>query len=233
MKKTITLFLFLIVFAISACVPQVTATSIPLPVVTEVAQTPVVESTQSAILKSYVNSAFGFSFQFPSSWFGPEEYISEQDLRVEIGSDKVYPYGTDPAERIYELKNSYNIVIQYSKDDQNQYLTDPAYQALLNIKDGESFSDARSLIIRVRQLEIGRFKGFEYITTLSETAQTERFYSRSVMLFDEQSNNTLTIMGQPINVEVGDGTQWRDVYQMIDEANSAVFHEIMDSIMVE
>ena len=39
------------------------------------------------------------------------------------------------------------------------------------------------------------------------------------MLFDEQTNDLLTLMGQPINVEVGNGTKWMGVYQAIDEAN--------------
>lgn len=241
MKKTLILSLLIFLFTISACAPQANATTVPLPA-TEPAvfaetQTPIpvspTETGQSMGQKVYTNSTFGFGFQFPSDWFGPEEYISEQDLRVEIGSDKVYPYGTDPAERIYELNNSYTVLIQYSKSNQNQYETDPSYQSLLNLKDGESLSGTRSLLIRVRQLEIGRFKGFEYITTLSETGQTDRFYTRSVMLFDEQSNNTITIMGQPINVEVSNDANWRDVYRMIDEANLTLFHDIVESITVE
>jgi hypothetical protein len=141
MKKTLALSLLMLIFAISACTPQLTATPAPLPAMTEVTQVPVTETPtvadQSAALKSYTNSAFGLGFQFPSGWFGPEEYISDHTLRVEMGSDKVYPYGTDPAERIYELRNSYNIVIQYSKNDQNTYWKD-TYQSLLNLKDGES-----------------------------------------------------------------------------------------------
>ncbi|MBK7455848.1 MAG: hypothetical protein IPJ46_19660 [Anaerolineales bacterium] len=55
----------------------------------------------------------------------PREYISDQTLRIEVGTDKVYPYGTDLAERkSYDLKNSYNVVIQYSKNDQNQVWKD-------------------------------------------------------------------------------------------------------------
>jgi hypothetical protein len=39
-------------------------------------------------------------------------------------------------------------------------------------------------------------------------------------------------MGQPINVEISDGTNWRDVYRMIDEENLTVFHEIVESITI-
>jgi len=235
MKKTLTLFLCILILTISACAPQVAATPMPLPPVTEAVQVPVVESPtavdQSAVRKSYANSAFGLSFQFPANWFGPEEYVSDQTLRVEVGSDKVYPYGTSPEARIYELKNSYSVVIQYSKNDQNQYWKD-MYQSLLNLKDGESLSDARGLVIKVGQVKLGKFVGIEYISTLSETAQTEPVYIRQVVLFDDQSN-LLTIMGQPTNVEISNGAAWRDVYRMIDETNLTVFHEIVESLTVE
>jgi hypothetical protein len=101
---------------------------------------------------------------------------------------------------------------------------------LLNLKDGETLSDARSLIIRVQQLNIGKFEGIEYISTLSETAQTDHVYSRWVILLDQQSNDLLTIMGQPNNVEVSNGVNWRDVYKMMDEANLILFHKIIESI---
>ena len=223
MKNTLSLFLVMFIFAISACAPQLTAT--PLPVATEAPQTPVTEMPAG---KSYANSGFGFGFQFPSSWFGPEEYISEQTLRVEVGSDKVYPYGTDPMERVYDLKNSYNVVIQVSKNDQNQIWKD-TYQMLVNLKDGESVSDARSLTIRVRQFSLGGFEGIEYISTLSETAQTEPVYARQVILINAQSNDVITVMGQPINVE---GANWREVYKAIDEANLTIFRELVESITV-
>ena len=186
---------------------------------------------QSTDWKSYANSAFELGFQYPSSWFGPDEYVSDQSLRVEVGSDVVYPYGTDRLEQIYESKNSYYVLIQYSKNDQNQVWKD-TYQSLLNLEDGESLSDARSLVIRVRQLNIGRFDGVEYISTLSETAQTEPVYVRQVILFDEQSN-LLSVMGTPNNVEISDGMEWRDAYKMVDEANLMLFRQIVESITIE
>ncbi len=226
MKNTLSVFLVMSIFAVSACAPQLTAT--PLPVATEATQIP---ATEVPAEKSYTNSGFGLGFQFPSSWFGPEEYISDQTLRVEVGSDKVYPYGTDPAERTYDLKNSYNVVIQYSKNDQNQVWKD-TYQTLVNLKDGESVSDARSLTIRVRQFSLGGFEGIEYISTLSETAQAEAVYARQVILINAQTNDLITVMGQPINVEVSDGANWREVYKAIDEANLSVFREMVESITV-
>jgi len=100
------------------------------------------------------------------------------------------------------------------------------------MQDGESLSDARSLVIRVRQLKVGKFDGIEYISTLSETAQTEPVYVRQVILIDEQSN-MLTIMGTPNNVEIGDGMEWRDAYKMVDEANLMLFRQIVESIVIE
>lgn len=246
MKKTLTLFALIIAFVISACVPQVVDTpALPTVEPTQVAiiespaitEAPVTDSTATDVpvpiapsgLKSYSNSEFGLSFQFPAIWFGPQEYISEQTLRVEVGSDQVYPYGTDPAERIYNLKNSYSVLLQYSKDNQDPYWRD-LYQSMLELQDGESISDARGMLIRVRQVNLGRFEGIEYISTLSESAQTEPAYARSVILLDPQSSELLTILGQPINVEVNADENWRDVYRSIDEANQEAFHWIVDSI---
>jgi hypothetical protein len=236
MKKILIPSLLIFLFTMSACIPQADATSVPVtePAVLAATQTPIpvlpTETAQPSGQKPYTNSAFGFSFQYPASWFGPEEYISDNTLRVEVGSDKVYPYG-EPPEQPSEVKNSYNVVIQYTKNNQNQYWKD-TYQSLVNLKDGESFSDGRSLVIRVGQVNIGRFEGVEYISTLSDTAQTEPVYMRNVILMDNQSN-LVTVMGQPINVEISNGAEWRDVYRMIDEANQVIFHDIVESITVE
>jgi hypothetical protein len=239
MKKTLSVFLLMTVLTLNACTPMAPATSTPLPrsepatpMETEI-PTPVspTEVNPSANQKTYTNNTFGLSFQYPSNWFGPGEDVSGATLRVEVGSDKVYPYGEQSAQAS-DVKNSYNVVIQYTKNNQNPFWKD-TYQPLLNLKDGESLADARSLLIRVRQLNIERFTGFEYITTLPETAQTDHIYIRSVMLLDKQTNDLLTIMGQPNNVEVGDGTLWRTVYQTIDEANLIFFHRIVESITIK
>jgi hypothetical protein len=87
-------------------------------------------------------------------------------------------------------------------------------------------------MIRVRQLHIGRFEGIEYISTLSDTAQTEPTYIRQAILFDDQSN-VLTMMGQPINVDVQDGANWQEIYRMIDEQNQSGFEAILRSIRIE
>jgi len=239
MRKTITLFLLLMILTLNACAPLATATPVTLPA-TETAvsvetQIPTAvlptEVDQSATWKLYTNNTFGFGFQYPSNWYGPSEYVSDGTLRVEVGSDVVYPYGETP-EQPSSVKNSYNVVIQYTKNNQNTYWED-TYQSLMNLKDGESLSNGNSLLIRVRQLSIGRFTGFEYIATLSETAQTDHIYARSIMILDEQTSDLLTIMGQLINVEITNGAAWRDIYKNIDEANLNVFQEIVESITIK
>jgi hypothetical protein len=238
MNRLLFFFLWMVVSITSACAPSLTPapgtlpdsepaapgeTQIPSPVPPTQVETP---STR----KPYTNSAFGLSFHYPAHWFGPDEYISGQTLRVEIGSDTVFPYG-NPPEQPSEVKNSYKVVIQYTQDNQNTFLDD-THQTLLSLEDGESISSPRSQITRVRGLDFGRFEGFEYISTLSETAQTEPFYAREVFLMDDQAN-LITIFGTPNNVEISNGAEWRAVYQGIDEANLGFFYEIVESLEME
>lgn len=178
----------------------------------------------------YQNDRFGISFSYPAGWFGPEEYLADQELRVEIGSDVVYPYGTDRTEQIYTVADSYYVVIQYSPASDFPYWRE-MYDLLANMKDGESRSDMRSLIIRVAEVSVGDFKGYEHISTLSETAQTERVYSRQVILFDDQGN-LLVLTGSPNNVQVEDVNRWREVYQLLDEENLPYFYQVLNSIQI-
>jgi hypothetical protein len=181
--------------------------------------------------QTYQNPAFGLSFQFPAAWDGPDAYISDRVLRLEIGSDTVYPYGTGLEERFYTIKDSYYIVIQYSQNDQNAYWRE-TLEKLLAMQDGEVRTGPRELLVRVRQLELGRFSGVEYIATLPDTAQTELSYSREVLLFDEQSN-LLSMRGLPNNVQLADPTAWREAYRQVDEANLAIFYQILESIALQ
>lgn len=236
MKKLLTSFSSIVIFTLAACAPQMAApvelnTIAPTPtqaVATIPATT--VDPDPASSFKSYTNSQFGLGFQFPGNWYGPDEYISDSVLRVAVGSDVVYPYGEAP-DQPSNVTNSYLVVLQYSRNDQNTYWKDN-YQALTNLQDGESFSDGRGLIIRMREIQLGRFKGFEYIATLSDNAQTEASYSREVILVDDQAN-LITISGRPNNVEVPLDTEWRDVYKTIDEQNVIYFHQIVDSITVQ
>lgn len=239
MRKTMPLLFLMVIITISSCAPQTTAISTPLPATPPAAPEATLTSSAVALtetetpaaIKTYTNSTFGFSFQYPSDWYGPDEYISEQTLRVSVGSDVVYPYGTDRTEQIYNVNNSYYLVLQHSKNDQNTFWKE-TYESLVNLQDGESISDARSMTIRVRELNLGRFKGIEYISTLSETAQTEPVYLRQVILFDDQSN-VVTIMGAPNNVTINSGQAWREAYEKVDEANLGLFRQIVESITIE
>ncbi|MCA9899351.1 MAG: hypothetical protein KC433_14260 [Anaerolineales bacterium] len=196
---------------------------------------PVVEiNTTETLLtndqQEYANSAFGLSFLLPANWFGPEEYVSEQTLRVEVGTDAVYPYGTDPTERPEAKPNAYHVVVQYDKDGQSGDMND-TYQTLAAMQDGESLSDARGMIIRIRPLDLNGLTGYEYIATLSETAQTTAVYSRMSILTDAQGN-FVTVLGTPSQVELADGTSWQDAYRLIDEVNLPAYHQIVSSISV-
>ncbi len=244
MKNTLSLILMLFGLVLAACaqpapaVPTalaVTTTQAPaltLPPAPTAAQSPSPFPTTPPIepeaQSTYFNSQFGFGFKIPSGWFGPDEYISENTLRVAVGSDVVYPYGTGREEQIYTRVNSYNVVIQYTLNNQNTYWNE-IYTTLANLQDGQILSEGRGMTIRLRAFELGGFKGFEYISTLSENAQTEPFLSRQVILMDENAN-LLTISGSPNNVELHTGTPWRTTYQAVDEENKAFFKEIVESI---
>jgi hypothetical protein len=236
MTKKILFLLLMLAFALNACAPQSPADPLPQPVAETADPTlspqPLTASpsntASSAENNRYINNDFGLSFQYPAAWFGPDEYVSGDTLRVSIGSDVVYPYGTDRTEQIYTLPNSYYLILQYTQNNQNTYWQE-TYQSLAGMQDGESFSDGRGRIIRVRQFDLGDFTGFEYIATLSDTAQTEPVYSREVILVDDQAN-LLTISGSPNNVEIGNGANWRDLYYSVDEQNQNTFHAILASI---
>lgn len=243
MRKSLAL---LVVLIVTACAPQATAaptaspaaTSPSAPAATAAAtEAPVDVPTEAPTSapadawQTYSNPNFGFSFRYPAGWFGPEVYISDNTLRAEIGSDVVYPYGTGLEERQYFLTDSYYIVLQYTKNSTNDFWKE-TYQKLETMQDGESRSDARSMLIRERALTLGRFHGFEYISTLSESAQTEPVYTRSVILIDDQSN-LLTAMGSPNNVTPRAGNDWRAAYQAVDEANREVFARVIESIKIE
>jgi hypothetical protein len=235
------------ILLVTACAPETTA--VPQTVAPEVAAasattppTSIADSSGNPLpdWQTYTNRPFGISFQFPSIWYGPEVYEVDNEIRFAVGSDVVYPYGTSPDTDQASAENSYLVVIQYKQNRSNwthdQYRENQPwfddYLSLLDLKDGESTSTARSLTIRVREIQLGRFAGAEFISTLSQSAQTEPFYSRSAFLIDEHLN-VLLILGSPNNVVVSDPTKWRETFQAIDEANLDVLHHILDSIQVE
>lgn len=186
----------------------------------------------------YTNEGFGFRFLYPNSWYGPEAYEIEGSLRLEIGSDVVYPYGTSRTEQINTVPDSYFIVIQYFENIENRTWDDfiasgwiTTYLGLLDLEDGGSITTARSLTIRVKEVSLGKYNGLEYISTLSETAQTERAYAREVMAFDEDLN-WLRISGFPNLVEITDESNWKEDYRRVDQANLDIFHKLVESILI-
>lgn len=259
MKKTLSLMFCVLALMLSACVtPRATGTpAVEFPteepnmptetvVMSETAvvsetetpaatdETPVPTETGEPVTdgeKQYTNDEFKFGFRYPSNWFGPDEYISDNTLRLAVGSDEVYPYGEVP-ETPSTVLNSYLVILQYTTNNQNAE-TSQTFETLASLADGESKSDTRTTITRVRVVQLGRFTGYEYITTLSETAQTERFYMREVLLVDEANKDTIRISGQPNNVEITDPATWRDVYIRIDQENLAIFEAIIDSVTAE
>ena len=238
MKRILFFSLLVMLVSLSACTPLAalspSPSGSPETVLSEIEPTssavPQITPDNSALGKTYSNSNFGLHFNYPADWFGPDETVSDQTLRVEVGSDTVYPYGTDRAQQIYTKSNSYYVVVQYTRNNQNNYWQQD-YLSLANLKDGESSSTLRSYLIKVRSLKLGRFEGIEYISTLSEVAQSEPVYIRQAILFDDQSN-LLSIMGTPNNVDLSNGTGWREAYQKVDAENAPLFDEIVASLII-
>ena len=100
------------------------------------------------------------------------------------------------------------------------------------MQDGESSTTARSLTTRTRPLTIGRFSGVEFLTTLSESAQTEPFLTRTAFLMDE-GGNILQVTGSPDNVQVKDPQSWREAFQTVDAAHRETLYDLIESISVE
>ena len=197
------------------------------------------ESTLPEGWVDYFNETLSFSFAYPSAWYGPDIYETEGSLRIQVGSDVVYPYGTDRTEQVSTIPDSYFITIQYIENIQGRTWDDfitsgwiTSYLELLNLTDGDSVSTPRSLVIRVREVIIGDFTGLEYIATLSETAQTERVYLREIMAFDQELN-WLRVTGFPNMVQVSDPENWKEDFQRIDEAYLEIFTRLVDSISIE
>jgi hypothetical protein len=189
---------------------------------------------------TYTNATFTLSFRYPSTWFGPDVYEFEDGVRLEVGSDQVYPYGTGLEEREPGAPDAYHIVIQYTRNSAGwtpeQYRAEQPWfdemSAVIDLQDGESITTARSLTTRQRSLAVGRFTGVEFITTLPDTAQTERVYMRTALLMDE-GLNVLVVNGSPENVQVADPAAWRATFEAVDTGYREIFSTLVESIQVE
>ncbi|MDK2980198.1 MAG: hypothetical protein PWQ55_545 [Chloroflexota bacterium] len=233
MKRTYAFHLLFPLLILSACTSRVPVDPAPLPAEAAQAQLSLedeaIEPTAAAE-NHYSNTAFGLAFDYPAGWFGPDEYVSGDTLRVEVGSDTVYPYGTGPTEREYSQPDSYSVVLQYTRSNQNTYWQD-TYQTLAGMQDGQTVDGARNRLIRLRALTLGDLSGFEYIATLSDSAQTEAVYIREVILVNDRGD-LLTLSGSPNNVEIPSGANWRELYRAVDEQNQDTFHAILSSIEI-
>lgn len=81
----------------------------------------------------------------------------------------------------------------------------------------------------MRNFETGDYKGVEFISTLSDTAQTERFYVREAILVNE-NNDVVTIIGSPSNVVVAENGDWRLTYKSMDVTYLSDFRHIVETI---
>jgi hypothetical protein len=193
--------------------------------------------------KTFQYDAYGISFSYPPDWYGPDMHEDLEGIHFQIGSDVVYPFGTDRSERIYTKQDAYYLTIDYYENVENLSLEEyPVrqpwsqpllhnYSSLLAMADGESLSDVRDLIIRKRAIAIGQFTGMEFIFTLSDTAETERYFSRQILAFDE-ARNLLHITGMPNNVDLSNPENWKDAYQAVDLAYEGIFTEVVNSIRI-
>lgn len=189
--------------------------------------------------ETYTNETFGISIQYPASWFGPDIFEYQDGFRYEVGTDRVYPYGTGLEERQYEKNDAYYVTVQYTRGPlettieeyraEQPWLQTPIQ--LLTMQNGQSLSDLRSIQTRVQEVKIGDYQGVEYIATLPDTAQTERVYVREVFLINVKYD-TVRITGRPENVEISDPTDWKSDYQRVDEAHLESFRALVNSILL-
>lgn len=216
--------------------PAIPATSVATRAVTapNAALTPT--AVQSAS-KEYKNKSFSICLRSPAEWQGPEVYENKDAFVFDVGTDKVYPYGTSLENRLYTKPDAYYISLTFTKRPTNvsieKYKVDQPwlsqYLALLSLKDGESKSDQRAKVTRVRSVAAGEYSGIEIISTTAATAQTDFFYQREAFLINSQYN-TFRVSASPANVRVSNAATRRDDYARIDEANLPAFRKFVDSI---
>ena len=235
-----------ILLLVSSCAaPQPVETDPPVNPTTEVVPTeePAAppEPTQNPFgdWMEYVNEDYGFRFLYPASWFGPEVTDTDGFLRIEVGSDQVYPYGTSREDQITTLPDSFYVLIQYVENRENRSWDDfiasgwiDTYLALQEKEDGQFILTPRLVATRIGAVNLGDFSGLMYLATIPDNAGTERAYSREVVLFDSELN-WLRISAQPNNVQIADPEKWKNDYARVDTANLETFLTLLNSIEIE
>ncbi len=154
------------------------------------------------IWKTYVNDTFGITLKYPDHWFGPEVSEYGDGFFFEVGSDAVYPYGTDILSRTKQ--NDFFITIQYARKPDGmtveQYVESQSwlngYLSMYSMKDGESVIGPSVTVTKVRGFRIGEYNGVEIITRTTKGAGTEKEHNRQAFLIDE-NDNTFRIVGSP------------------------------------
>lgn len=208
-------------------------------VVDEPAPTPEATENPFGDWMEYKNEDVGFRFLYPADWFGPEVSASEGSLRIEIGSDIVYPYGTSREEQITSIPDSYYILIQYIENTTERSWEDytssgwiDTYLALQEMEDGQFTLTPRSVATRIGEVTLGDFSGLMYLATIPDSAQTERVYLREAMLFDSELN-WLRISATPNMVQIADPEKWKNDYARVDTAHLETFLTLLNSIEIE
>ena len=160
-------------------------------------------------------------------------------MRIEVGSDQVYPYGTDRTDQVTTLPDSYYVLIEYVENRDGKTWDDfinsgwiDTYLELQELEDGQFTTTPRSLATRIGEVSLGDFSGIMYLVTLPEGAQTERVYLRQAMLFDSELN-WLRVTSQPNMVQIADLENWKNDYARVDQENLETFLTLLDSIEIE
>ena len=187
----------------------------------------------------FTNEATGFRFLYPAAWFGPEVYETEGSLRIEIGTDQVYPYGTSREEQISTIPDSFYILIQYFENPNGRIWDDfinsgwiDTYLALQDMEDGQFILTPRLVATRIGEISLGDFTGLMYLVTTPDSAQTERAYIREVVLFDQELN-WLRISGYPNLVQIEDLEHWKNDYARVDQTHLETFLTMLESIEIK
>lgn len=231
----VTIIVLIIVFAAAAFwfnKPKMDAEKITVTENTPNVQNEDSNSKNESIAGSYNNEDFGLSFNYPSSWFGPEEYENAETLRVEVGSDTVYPYGTSPEDRVRTIPASYFVILQL---DDNNHPNEFAMQQLEDLKKmkvEEESSDQRNKLIKIRDINENGLTGVEYISTVSESAQSEFYYTRSAVLQNSEGK-ILIINANVENVTIPENAtrkDWMEIFSEADKNNIQYFRMILDTV---
>lgn len=244
-KLIYTLMMSLILILFGGCgAPSASETVSPSPTTASVpteAPEPTPEPTENPFgdWMEYRNADYGFRFLYPADWYGPEISDSDGFLRIEVGSDQVYPYGTSREDQITTIPDSYYILIQYVENREGRTWDDfissgwiDTYLALQDKADGQFILTPRLVATRIGEVNLGDFSGLMYIATVPDNAQTERAYVREVVLFDSELN-WLRISVTPNLVQVADPEKWKNDYARVDTSYLETFLILLESIEIE